>query len=91
MPAGNCLNAWRVPLVTYGKSAHQAEALIGDSVAGVMDRAREAGKPLVIERLDFRQKKAVLEGRSRRYSRMLSFQLWQGQGVLHLPWLSSGS
>ena len=31
-----------------------------------------AGKPLVIERLDFRQKKAVLEGESRKYSRMLT-------------------
>ena len=34
--------------------------------------AREVGKPIVIEKLDFRQKKAVLEGESRRYSRMLS-------------------
>ena len=70
--SGNCVNAWRVPLVTYGKSAHQAEALIGDAVASVVAYAREAGKPVVIEKLDFRQKKAVLEGQSRRYSRMLS-------------------
>ena len=61
--SGNCVNAWRVPLVTYGKCTHQAEALIGDAVAG---------KPIVIEKLDFRGKKAVLEGESRRYSRMLS-------------------
>ena len=61
---GNYLNAWRVPLVTYGKSAHQAEALIGDAVAGVVAHAREAGKPVVIEKLDFRQKRAVLEGES---------------------------
>ena len=70
--SGNYVNAWRVPLVTYGKSGHQAEALIGDAVAGVVEYAREAGKPIVIERLDFRQKKASLEGESRRYSRMLS-------------------
>ena len=70
--SGNCPNAWRVPLVTYGKSAHQAEALIGDAVASVVACAKEAGKPIVIERLDFRQKKAALEGQSRRYSRMLS-------------------
>ena len=37
-----------------------------------MQYAREAGKPIVIEKLDFRQKKAALEGESRRYSRMLS-------------------
>ena len=70
--SGNCLNAWRVPLVTYGRSTHQAEALIGDAVAGVVEYARDVGKPIVIERLDFRQKKAALEGESRRYSRMLS-------------------
>ena len=70
--SGNYLNAWRAPLVTYGKSQRQAEALIGDAVASVVEYAREAGKPIVIEKLDFRQKKAALEGESRRYSRMLS-------------------
>ena len=70
--SGNWLRSWRVPLVTYGRSSHQAEALTGDSVAGVVEHARRAGKPVVIERLDFKQKKAQLEGESRRYSRMLS-------------------
>ena len=70
--SGNYVNAWRVPLVTYGKRHHQAEALIGDAVASVVEYARGAGKPLVIEKLDFRQKKAVLEGESRKYSRMLT-------------------
>ena len=70
--SGNCSNAWRVPLVPYGKSTHQAEALIGDAVASVVAYAKDVGKPIVIERLDFRQKKSVLEGESRRYSRMLS-------------------
>ena len=70
--SGNWLRSWRVPLVTYGRSSHQAEALIGDAVAGVVEHARQAGKPIVIEKLDFKQKKAQLEGESRRYSRMLS-------------------
>ena len=70
--SGNYLNAFSVPLATYGKSTHQAEALIGDAVAGVVEYAREVGKPIVIEKLDFRQKKAALEGDSRKYSRMLS-------------------
>ena len=69
---GNYVNAFGVPLVTYGKSQHQAEAAIGDAVANVVEYAREAGKPIVIERLDFRQRKAALEGESHRYSRMLS-------------------
>ena len=70
--SGNYLKAWRVPLVTYGKSQRQSEALIGDAVASVVEYAREVGKPIVIDKLDFRQKKAALEGQSRKYSRMLS-------------------
>ena len=70
--SGNYLKAWRVPLVTYGKNTNQAEALIGDAVASVVQYAREVGKTIVIEKLDFRQKKSALEGESRRYSRMLS-------------------
>ena len=70
--SGNYVNAFSVPLVTYGKSKHQAEAIIGNAVASVVAFAREVGKPVVIEKLDFRQKKAVLEGESHRYSRMLS-------------------
>ena len=70
--SGNCINAWRVPLVTYGKNTNQAEAIIGDAVASVVQYAKEVGKPVVIEKLDFRQKKSALEGESRRYSRMLS-------------------
>ena len=70
--SGNYVSAFSVPLVTYGKSQHQAEAVIGDAVAGVVAYAREVGKPIVIERLDFRQKKTALEGESRKYSRMLS-------------------
>ena len=70
--SGNVVNAFSVPLVTYGKSIHQAEALIGDAVARVVEYARESRKPLVMERLDFRQKKAALEGESPGRSRMLS-------------------
>jgi len=70
--SGNFVNAFSVPLVTYGKSAHQTEALIGDSVAQVVEYARESRKPLVIERLDFRRKKTALEGESPGRSRMLS-------------------
>ena len=46
--------------------------MISDAVACVVAYARKAGQPIFIERLDFRQKKVLLEGDSRRYSRMLS-------------------
>ena len=84
--SGNYLRAWRVPLVTYGKSLHQAEALIGDAVARVVKHARGVGKPIVIERLDFRQKKAALEGESPQVQPdAVVFQLRQGQSIRHLP------
>ena len=70
--SGNFFNTFSVPLVTYGKSAHQAEALIGDAVARVVEYARQARKPIVMERLDFQRKKAALEGESPGRSRMLS-------------------
>ena len=70
--SGNYVNTLSVPLVTYGKSAYQAEALIGDAVACVVEYARQARKPIVIERLDFQRKKAALEGGSAKHSRMLS-------------------
>ena len=70
--SGNFVNAFSVPLVTYGKTAHQAEALIGDTVAQVVEYARQVSKPVVIERLDFRQNRAALEGEFPRRSRMPS-------------------
>ena len=55
--SGNYVHAFRVPLVPYGKSRRQAEALIGDAVATIVDYAKSAGKPVVTERLDFRRRK----------------------------------
>ena len=60
--SGNYVKAFCVPLVTYGKSQHQAKAIIGDAVASVVSYSREVGKPIVIERRDFRHKRAALEG-----------------------------
>ena len=70
--SGNYVNAFSIPVVTYGKSQHQAEAIIGDAAVSAVEYAREVGKTIVIEKLDFRGKKAALESESRRYSRILS-------------------
>ncbi len=45
--SGNYVHAFSVPLVTYGKSQRQAEAIIGDAVADVVAYARDVGKPIV--------------------------------------------
>lgn len=69
---GNPVNAWSVPLVTYGKTTDQAAALIGDACQQIVDSAVQSGKPLSIERLDFAKKKTALEAEGPRYARMLS-------------------
>lgn len=69
---GNPLKSWSVPLVTYGKSKNQADALIGEAIASIVDYAVQVGKPISIEKLDFSQKKAQLEAQGVRYCRMLS-------------------
>ena len=84
---GNYTNAFSVPLVTYGRTRHQAEAIIGDAVASVVAYAREVGKPIVIEKLYFRQKKAALEEEAGKYSRMLSSF---GYGKVKAYFLSRG-
>jgi hypothetical protein len=60
------------PLVTYGLDRDQTQAAIGDAIKSLMDFARDKGKPLAIEKLDFSAKKAALEDEGRRYARMLS-------------------
>ena len=70
--SGNWLRSFRVLLVTHGRTARQAEALTGDAVAEVVEYARQVGKPIAYEELDFRGKKASLEGESPGRARMLS-------------------
>ena len=69
---GNWIHSQRIALPTYGKTSHQAKALIGDAAVAIADQARIAGKPVVIEKLDFAKKKAGLESTHPRYARMLS-------------------
>ena len=71
--SGICLLGWRrVHLVTWGTYRHRNQAPIGGAAASVAGYAPEVGKPIVLEKLDFRIKKAVPELESRNYSRMLS-------------------
>ena len=87
--SGNYVHAFSVPLATYAKSQHQAEAIIGDAVARVVAYARDTGKPIVIEQLDFRQKKAALEGEVPQvHPDDVQLRLRQDQGVFHFPRLS---
>ena len=69
---GNLIAARRIDLHTYGKSSDQAKALIGDAAVSIVKQARLAGKPVVIEKLNFQKKKAELETVHHKQARMLS-------------------
>jgi IS605 OrfB family transposase len=69
---GNPIKAKSFPLITYGKSSAQTEALIGEVSKEVNQWAIEVKKPLVLENLDFKKKKAQLEKESPGRSRQLS-------------------
>ncbi|WP_196799568.1 hypothetical protein [Verrucomicrobium sp. 3C] len=51
----------RIGLNLYGKSEEQAKAAIGDACQEIVRACTEAGKPLVIERLNLRKRRAELE------------------------------
>jgi IS605 OrfB family transposase len=69
---GNPIDHFSIPCVTYGKTAVQRKAVIGDAIKLAIAFARNRCKPIVVEKLNFQKKKAVLEKQSPRYARMLS-------------------
>ena len=69
---GNPIAAFRVPCPTRGKRHHQVRAIIGDAVGQVVTYACLQQKPIIVERLQFDDKKAALEQRGARCARMLS-------------------
>jgi IS605 OrfB family transposase len=69
---GNLIGIRRIDLALYGKSTDQAKALIGDAVASIVAQAKDASKPIVIEKLNFQKKKSELEQAEPRQARMLS-------------------
>jgi len=70
---GNPIYKQSFSLNTYGKSQNQTKALIGDACTSLIKLAKERGKILVIEELDFSQKKQDLKNQARpKFARMLS-------------------
>ena len=69
---GNLAGHQRIPLLLPGLSTDQAEARIGDAVAELVLQAKAQAKPLVIEALDFRKKKAALRELGKPRARGLS-------------------
>ena len=69
---GNPLHVRHLPAGIQGRSTDQVSATLGEVVADVVAQAKSTGKPIVVERLDFRAKKAALREVGNRQARMLS-------------------
>ena len=74
---GNFTGGEQIPCVTYGKSQEQAKAILGNVAKEAVAAAVRSRKPLVIERLDFEDKKAALEDEGSKRARMLSSFAWK--------------
>jgi IS605 OrfB family transposase len=69
---GNPIRKETIPLSLNGKSTHQSKALIGEASKQVVEMAEKAKKPIVLEKLDFKQKKASLREKRASFARTLS-------------------
>lgn len=69
---GNPLAKHTFQLSLYGKTKHQTLALIGDTCKQVIALCETEQKPLALEDLDFRKKKAQLREKHNAHARMLS-------------------
>ena len=70
---GNPIKSEKIPLCTYGKKTNRTKALIGDAIAKIVDLAISSQKPLVVENLDFKNKKRTLSGSGKKCRMFSSF------------------
>jgi len=75
---GNYIESSVIPFDFKSKSSDQIEALIGDMMAVLGERCEERQKPLIIEDLDFTQKKASLREQGKSLRSMLSSLTYTG-------------
>ena len=69
---GNPLGEWNMPVPMRDRTTDQIDAALGDALKQVMELAVDKDKPVVMESLDFDQKKRSLGEKGAGYSRMLS-------------------
>lgn len=69
---GNIISKKIIPWVSYGKSTNQLKALTGDACKEIVEKSKETKKPIIIEKLDFKDKKNFLPEYNNKFSRLLS-------------------
>ena len=70
--SGNPLHTINIPLHLSNRSKDQTRALIGDASSQIIALCQKTKKPLILENLDFKKKKAQLREKNPAFSRMLS-------------------
>jgi IS605 OrfB family transposase len=70
---GNPIKSQTLPWISYGKTKKQLKAITGDLCKDIVNQAKMTKKPIVIENLDFQQKKLSLKDQGNKsFSRLLS-------------------
>jgi len=69
---GNVISKENFPWISYGKSRNQLKANTGDLCKKIIDKAKNTKKPIVIEKLDFQEKKSSLQENNKKFARLLS-------------------
>jgi IS605 OrfB family transposase len=69
---GNFVDSFVIPFDLKGKTSEQSEAILGDIVAVISRQAEKSSKALVIEELDFEEKKKALREQPKGRRRFLS-------------------
>jgi IS605 OrfB family transposase len=69
---GNPIQTLNIPLPLHNTSKDQTKALMGNASAQIIHLCTTTRKPLILEKLDFKKKKAELREKASSYSRMLS-------------------
>lgn len=69
---GNLVGTWKIPMRLKHKTQNQRKHMIRNAVKEVFTHCEEAYKPLIIEHLDFKEKKEQLKYGNKRRNQMIS-------------------
>ncbi|MFS0777580.1 IS200/IS605 family accessory protein TnpB-related protein [Neobacillus sp. 3P2-tot-E-2] len=69
---GNPIKSWRIDVPMYNRRTEQVKASLSDAIKQILSYAVLVQKDVVIEKLDFSQKKVKLREMQPKYARMLS-------------------
>ncbi|WP_428911659.1 IS200/IS605 family accessory protein TnpB-related protein [Niallia sp. Krafla_26] len=69
---GNPLREWKISCPMYDRRKEQVSASLSDAIQSVLLYAKENGKQVVIENLNFSKKRVALGEKNKKYARMLS-------------------